>query len=724
MAKTKLALYDNEQISLFKADERSASALTYIKNQAGDLEISAESGKYITLKSGLWLTSGTSIVSTNGTFSLGKSGDIVNLNVASVTYNIGTLTGSPTFTGNITTQGAGTNTFTGTTNFTGAVNFNGTTAVINASTLQVYDKNIEIGVVTTPTDLTADGGGITLKGTTDKTLIWDDANDNWTSSEHWNLAAGKYFKISNTNLFSYTSPYTYSHQNLRITNTDVTNTTRLLIEGNNGMLFSVVDDMSGSLMSVSDISGIPQFEVFAADEARFGQYALSGYKLGIGKIPTYALDVSGSALIDTTTFFVDSVNHRVGIGTITPQANLDLAIGSFLTTGIATIGDPNNNSVAQLVIKGGAVGAAMISLQRTVGAVSTFSWSLSGGGLAFRDETNGGTPLNLFGGSTQVRAYIGQASAYSYDARTALLSAGTQSVNAGTDKAGVNFNIQGGLGTGAGTLGNIYFDTGVLGATGNTPQTASTKMTILGSGNVGIGTTSPGYKLEVAGTGKFRDTTYFGPESTNYGYASWGTNVFVVRASSGSVLALGSNNVEQMRIDTSGNVGIGTTGPSALIHGLKTTEQLRLGYDVSNYVSFTTGATGDLTIAPSGGDVTVSGSFYATVKHFRIPDQDAPDKTITYTSVEANENLVMLKGKLDSKKNKVDIELPKEWKWLVEESSIVAFFSNEEYDQKLNYVVRSGFIQIRNRVIFNSGIKCSYLIMATRKDINKLQVNS
>ena len=57
-----------------------------------------------------------------------------------------------------------------------------------------------MGSVASPSDTTADGGGITLKGATDKTILWDDANDNWTSSEHLNIASGKSFKINNTAL--------------------------------------------------------------------------------------------------------------------------------------------------------------------------------------------------------------------------------------------------------------------------------------------------------------------------------------------------------------------------------------------------------------------------------------------------------------------------------------------------------------------------------------------
>lgn len=54
------------------------------------------------------------------------------------------------------------------------------------------------------TDLTASGGGITLKGATDKTITWDSANTNWTSSEHWNLLNGKTFKINNVEVLTST----------------------------------------------------------------------------------------------------------------------------------------------------------------------------------------------------------------------------------------------------------------------------------------------------------------------------------------------------------------------------------------------------------------------------------------------------------------------------------------------------------------------------------------
>ena len=69
----------------------------------------------------------------------------------------------------------------------------------------VEDKNVVLGDTATPTDVTADGGGITLKGATDKTFNWVDATDAWTSSEHINLASGKTLKYNGTD-FQVTEP--------------------------------------------------------------------------------------------------------------------------------------------------------------------------------------------------------------------------------------------------------------------------------------------------------------------------------------------------------------------------------------------------------------------------------------------------------------------------------------------------------------------------------------
>ena len=84
----------------------------------------------------------------------------------------------------------------------GDLTVNGSTTTINSVTITVDDKNIELGSVASPTDAGADGGGITLKGTTDKTFSWIDATDAWTSSENMELASGKVFKINGAEVLS------------------------------------------------------------------------------------------------------------------------------------------------------------------------------------------------------------------------------------------------------------------------------------------------------------------------------------------------------------------------------------------------------------------------------------------------------------------------------------------------------------------------------------------
>jgi hypothetical protein len=86
---------------------------------------------------------------------------------------------------------------------TGDLTVNGTTTTINSTTLTVDDKNIVLGDVETPTDTTADGGGITLKGATDKTFNWLDATDSWTSSEHLTLNATKELRLADTDSTHY-----------------------------------------------------------------------------------------------------------------------------------------------------------------------------------------------------------------------------------------------------------------------------------------------------------------------------------------------------------------------------------------------------------------------------------------------------------------------------------------------------------------------------------------
>jgi hypothetical protein len=93
-----------------------------------------------------------------------------------------------------------------TTTIAGDLVVNGTTTTINSTTVTVDDLNIVLGSVTTPTNTTANGGGITVAGGVDgnKTWNWVSATSSWTSSENLDLAAGKVLKIAGTQVLSAT----------------------------------------------------------------------------------------------------------------------------------------------------------------------------------------------------------------------------------------------------------------------------------------------------------------------------------------------------------------------------------------------------------------------------------------------------------------------------------------------------------------------------------------
>ena len=83
------------------------------------------------------------------------------------------------------------------------------------------------------------------------------------------------------------------------------------IEGSQGQLFSVTDELSGSLFSVNDISGIPILEVFSDDTVKIGTYNAE------------AIIVSGSSAIITGSFTGSFVGDGVGLTNISGSSLYD-----------------------------------------------------------------------------------------------------------------------------------------------------------------------------------------------------------------------------------------------------------------------------------------------------------------------------------------------------------------------------------------------------------------
>ena len=73
---------------------------------------------------------------------------------------------------------------------TGDLTVNGALTSLSTTEVKVEDKNIVLGDTATPTDTTANGGGITLKGASDYTIVWVDATNSWTFNQNINVTSG------------------------------------------------------------------------------------------------------------------------------------------------------------------------------------------------------------------------------------------------------------------------------------------------------------------------------------------------------------------------------------------------------------------------------------------------------------------------------------------------------------------------------------------------------
>ena len=141
----------------------------------------------------------------------------VSSGVVSTTGTIGSITGSPgAYTSTITGMSSTTGLIVGqeftATSGTGGITSTPTIASIVSNTSITFTSSVSptAGTVTNITgsaasDSSANGGGITLKGSTDKTLTWVFGTTAWTSSEDFNLVTGKVYEIAGTSVLSATT---------------------------------------------------------------------------------------------------------------------------------------------------------------------------------------------------------------------------------------------------------------------------------------------------------------------------------------------------------------------------------------------------------------------------------------------------------------------------------------------------------------------------------------
>ena len=248
--------------------------------------------------------------------------------------------------------------------------------------------------------------------------------------------------------------------------------------------------------------------------------------------------------------FVQGSNGNVGIGTTSPGSAL--VVASTVNPGIQ-VGDGTTGYIK--------FGGATLGSSNSGGYTTLYStnFTVNSGSIYSAGNFYGGNALSP--GSSMTYGATGAGDIVNLIAPNGSASAGgiiniTAGNGVGTNQNGGNIVLTSGTATGSGTAGNIQM-----------------------SGNVGIGTTSPVYKLDVLGNGRFvgsssgyldfeslgasgrrwsfssnADGTFAVADYGHLGAGGWGT--VLGATASGDLTFPGSGTWKQ-----NGNVGIGTTGP-------------------------------------------------------------------------------------------------------------------------------------------------------------------
>jgi len=207
--------------------------------------------------------------------------------------------------------------------------------------------------------------------------------------------------------------------------------------------------------------------------------ATTATNLSGGSVAATTLTASGDANFDSGTLFVDASTNRVGIGTTTPATALHLFAGG--------------NTVDQLRISS------------TGGTLSEYGFAApdaSTNSIRWGYWTGSGFGNNHFEGNVGIGTASPGAPLDIVKTGTGSWQRGIRILNSGM-ASGDELLVSAGLSDSARNIGQMYFHYNSSGSTSNRLSfglhSQDDVLNITGGGNVGIGDTTPSYKLDVAG---------------------------------------------------------------------------------------------------------------------------------------------------------------------------------------------------------------------------------
>ena len=387
---------------------------------------------------------------------------------------------------------------TGNATISGDLTVSGTTTSIDTTNLDVKDKNITLNYGSGDTSSNADGAGITIQdavnSSTDATFTWNASDDNFELSHGLDFGDSAKIRLGT----DHDASIYHNGSDLFIDEADAG---RIFIRSSNEVR---INKYTGEFMvrAIADGSVYLYHDNTARLQTTSSGIDVNGTINGVGgnaSAPSYIFEGN------TDTGFFHPAVDAIGFSTAGSER---MRINSSGQVGIGTTSPTEKLHVE---------GSLLLNVATSSG--------LGEEGIFFRSGFSDSNKYNI------------SILSYAHD-------------GSGNFSDGLSINGYDG----------VSFCTG--------SNSRQERMRIDSSGNVGIGDSSPSYPLDVKGkVGVGSDGTIRWGNAHDYGKLTWDTGKAIVRGESGKALSLGANATQDtIYINTSQNVGIGTTSPDNVLH--------------------------------------------------------------------------------------------------------------------------------------------------------------